>query len=149
MKVVASNKRAYFDYFIEDELQTGIVLVGSEVKSIRTGHISLNESFVSLSNGEVFLKNAYIKTYDHTKAYIVDERRDRKLLLNKSEINKLASKVKIKGYTLIATKVGFVNGLVKVNIALAKGKKNYDKKETIKRKDIDRDIKRELKSKNL
>lgn len=148
MKIIAKNKRAYFDYFIEDEFMAGIVLVGSEVKSIRQGHISLANSFVSVINNEIYLKNAFIKTYENaTKAFIEDECRDRKLLLNRKEIAKIAEKVKIKGYTVVATKVGLVNGLVKVEIALAKGKKNYDKKDCLKQKDINRDAQREIKSK--
>ena len=147
MKLIAKNKRAYFDYFIEDEFLAGIVLVGSEVKSIRQGHISLVNSFVSVIGGEIYLKNAFIKTYENSKAFVVDENRDRKLLLNKKEIAKISEKVKTKGYTIVATKVGFVNGFVKVEVALAKGKKNYDKKDCLKQKDISRDAQRELKSK--
>ncbi|MBQ8748994.1 MAG: SsrA-binding protein SmpB [Clostridia bacterium] len=147
MKVVTKNKRAYFDYFIEEEYKAGIVLVGSEVKSIRSGHMSLEQSFISVSNGEVFLKNAYIKTYEYANSFAVDEHRDRKLLLNKSEIQKIINKVKVKGYTIIPTKVFIENGLVKVSVALAKGKKNYDKKECIKQKDIKRAVEREIKAK--
>ncbi|MGN1227120.1 MAG: SsrA-binding protein SmpB [Christensenellales bacterium] len=147
MKLITKNKRAYFDYFIEDEYKAGIVLVGSEVKSIRDGHISLVQSFVSINNNEVFLKNAYIKNYDFAKSFAPDEHRDRKLLLNKSEIIKISNKVKIKGYTIVPTKVFIENGLVKVGIALAKGKKNYDKKDCLKQKDLKRAVDRELKGK--
>ena len=147
MKIIAKNKRAYFDYFIVDKYKAGIVLVGSEVKSIRSGHISLDGSFISVSGGEVFLKNAYIKTYEFAKSFTVDEKRDRKLLLNKSEILKIASKVKVNGFTLIPLDVVLDDGLVKVNIALCKGKKNYDKKDSIKQKDIKRDLDRQIKAK--
>ena len=147
MKVVTKNKRAYFDYFVIEKYKAGIVLVGSEVKSIRLGHISLEQSFVSLKNGEVYLKNAYIKTYEFSKAFIEDERRDRKLLLNKAEISKLQNKVKINGFTLVPLDIIIENGLVKINIALCKGKKTYDKKESIKQKDIKRDTDREIKNK--
>ena len=147
MKVITKNKRAYFDYFILEKFMAGIVLVGSEVKSIRSGHISLEQSFVTIRSGEVFLKNAYIKTYECSSAFTVDERRDRKLLLNKSEILKLESKLKVSGQTLIPLDVVLEKGLVKVNIALCKGKKTYDKKDSIKQKDIKRDADREIKQK--
>ena len=147
MKVITKNKRAYFDYFILEKYKAGIVLVGSEVKSIRSGHMSLEQSFVTIRNGEVFLKNAYIKTYECSSAFTVDERRDRKLLLNKSEILKLESKIKVSGQTLIPLDVVIEKGLVKVNIALCKGKKTYDKKDSIKQKDIKRDTDREIKNK--
>lgn len=147
MKVITKNKRAYFDYFILEKFMAGIVLVGSEVKSIRSGHISLEQSFVTIRSGEVFLKNAYIKTYECSSAFTVDERRDRKLLLNKSEILKLESKLNVSGQTLIPLDVVLEKGLVKVNIALCKGKKTYDKKDSIKQKDIKRDTDREIKQK--
>jgi len=144
VKIIATNKRAYFDYFIEETLEAGISLQGCEVKSIRAGHISLDDSFVSIYGNEAYLKNAYIKLYEKTTSFVPNEKKDRKLLLNKKEIVKLARQVKEKGFTLIATKVYFKGSLVKVQIALAKGKHLYDKKEVLKQREADLDLKREL-----
>jgi SsrA-binding protein len=144
VKTVVRNKKAYFNYFIKDTYQAGISLVGSEVKSIRAGHISLDESFVSIYNGEAFLKNAYIKPYDKSTNFSPDARRDRKLLLNKKEIVKLKKKIQEKGFTIVATKVYFVDALIKVQIALAKGKHTYDKRNALKQKDEQMNLKREL-----
>lgn len=143
--IIVNNKKAYHEYFIEDTFECGIVLVGSEVKSVRDGGMSLNESFVQVKNNEVFLKNAYIKPFEKTTAFVPDSHRDRKLLLNKREILKLTRGVKEKSYTIVPTKVYLKNNLVKVEIALAKGKKLYDKKETLKEKALDRDIKQATK----
>ena len=143
MKVISNNKRAYYDYFVSDLVEAGIVLEGSEVKSVRAGGASLSESFVIVKNGEIFLKNAYIKPYEQTTSFKPDERRTRKLLLNKSEIEKFARAVKEKGFTLVATKIDFnKSGKVKVEIGLAKGKKLYDKRQTLKEKSVKRDIER-------
>ena len=143
MKVISNNKRAYYDYFVSDLVEAGIVLEGSEVKSVRAGEASLSESFVIVKNGEIFLKNAYIKPYEQTTSFKPDERRTRKLLLNKSEIEKFARAVKEKGFTLVATKIYFnKSGKVKVEIGLAKGKKLYDKRQTLKEKSVKRDIER-------
>lgn len=138
--IVATNKKARFEYFIEDTFEAGIELKGSEVKSIRDGGLSLAESFVMIDKGEVFLKNCYIKPYRNCASYIPDERRNRKLLLHRREITKLTAKVKEKGYTLVAEKVYFKDGKVKVQIALAIGKKLYDKRESIKQNTIKREI---------
>ena len=140
MMIVATNKKARFEYFIEYTLETGIELKGSEVKSIRDGGLSLAESFVTIDKNEVYLKNCYIKPYKNSSSYMPDERRNRKLLLHRSEINKLATKVKEKGYTLVAEKVYFKDGKVKVQIALAVGKKLYDKREALKKNTIKREI---------
>ena len=143
MKVISNNKRAYYDYFVSDLVEAGIVLEGSEVKSVRAGGASLSESFVIVKNGEIFLKNAYIKPYEQTTSFKPDERRTSKLLLNKSEIEKFARAVKEKGFTLVATKIYFnKSGKVKVEIGLAKGKKLYDKRQTLKEKSVKRDIER-------
>lgn len=143
MKVIANNKKAFFDYFISDLVEAGIVLEGSEVKSVRDGGVSLVDSFVVLKNGEMFLKNAYIKPYEKTSSYKPDERKTRKLLLNKSEIQKFERLVREKGFTIVATKVYFnKTGKVKVEIGLAKGKKLYDKRQTLKEKAVMRDIQR-------
>jgi len=144
VKIVATNKKAYFNYFIEDTLETGISLQGSEVKSLRAGHISLDESFVSIYNNEAFLKNAYIKAYEKTTSFAPNEKRERKLLLHKKEILKLARQVKEKGYTLVATKIYFKGSKVKLEIALAKGKHLYDKKQVLKERQQLKDLKQEL-----
>ena len=140
------NKKANFDYFIEDKFEAGIVLEGSEVKSLRNGEASLLDSFVFLRGGEVYLKNMYIKSYKQSSAFTPDERRDRKLLLSKREILKLERQTKEKALTIIPTKVYFKGNLVKVEIATAKGKKLYDKRETIKRREQDREVARKLKN---
>ena len=141
MKVIQNNKRAYYEYFIEDTFEAGISLMGSEVKSVKNGHISISEAFVSLNNGEVFLKNAYIKPYEQTNNFTPDEKRIRKLLLNRQEIDKIQKKVAVKGYTLVPTKVYLKDNLVKVEIAVCKGKKLYDKRESIKQRDLSRQLK--------
>ena len=140
MKEIAVNKKAYYNYFISDEVEAGIVLEGSEVKSIRNGHISINESFVFVSNHEVYLKNAYIKQYDKASVFIPDERRTRKLLLNKAQIAKLEKKLTVSGTTIIPLKVYFKNNFAKVLIGIGKGKKLYDKRETIKQRTIERNL---------
>ena len=146
MKLVASNKKASFDYFLLDIYEAGIVLVGSEVKSIRQGNVNLKDTFIVFDkNGECYLKNMYIKTYDKVSFDIPDERRSRKLLLNSQEIKKLMTKVKEKGYTVVPTKLYFKDSLVKVEIALAKGKHTFDKKDTLQAKDIERDMQRQIK----
>ena len=145
MKLICNNKKARYEYFIEDTFEAGIVLEGSEVKSIKDGHISLTDGFVSLKNNEVFLKNVYVKAYEKSSNFTPEETRVRKLLLNKSEILKLKKKTEEKGYTIIPTRVYLKDKLIKVEIALCKGKKLYDKRETIKQRDTQRAIQRELK----
>ncbi|MBP3431277.1 MAG: SsrA-binding protein SmpB [Clostridia bacterium] len=142
MKIITNNKKAFFDYFVSDLVEAGIVLEGCEVKSVRAGGVSLVDSFVIIKNGELFLKNAYIKPYEKTTSFKPDERRTRKLLLNKSEIQKFERMAKEKGFTIVATKVYLKGGRVKVEIGLAKGKKLYDKRATLKEKAIKRDIER-------
>ena len=141
MKLIQNNKKAYYEYFIEDTYQAGICLVGSEVKSVKDGHISITDSFVSLKDDELFLKNAYIKPYEKASNFTVSDTRIRKLLLKKEEIQKIKKKVEVKGYTIIPTKVYLKDNLVKLEIGIAKGKKLYDKRETIKKRDIERQLK--------
>jgi len=141
MNIIYNNKKAYYEYFIEDTFEAGVCLVGSEVKSVKAGHISLIDSYVSFVNNELFLKNAYIKSYSNAGNFTVNETRPRKLLLKKQEILKIKKKVETKGYTIVPTKVYLKNNLVKIEIAIAKGKKLYDKRETIKNRDISRQIK--------
>ena len=139
----SNNKKAFFNYFVSDLVEAGIVLEGCEVKSVRAGGASLTDSFVVVKNGEMFLKNAYIKPYEKTTSFKPDERRTRKLLLNKSEIQKFERMVKEKGFSIVATKIYFnQTGKVKVEIGLAKGKKLYDKRQTLKEKSIKRDVER-------
>ncbi len=144
MKIISNNRKAYYNFFISDVVEAGIVLEGSEVKSVRAGGVSLVDSFVVIKNGEMFLKNAYIKPYEKTSSFKPDERRTRKLLLNKAEIQKFERLTKEKGFTIVATKMYFKNGKVKVEIGLAKGKKLYDKRATLKEKAIKRDLERNI-----
>ena len=136
MKIIATNKRAGFEYFLLDKYNAGIVLSGSEVKSIRKGNLSLEDSFVVVRGTNVYVKNMYIKPYEMSTQFTIDERRDRKLLLNKKEILKLDRALKDVGLTIVPTKMYFDNNLVKLEIALAKGKKLYDKRESIKQKEL-------------
>lgn len=145
MKIIAENRKALHDYFIEDKYTAGIVLVGSEVKSIRAGKINLKDSYGVIKGGEVFLIGTNISTYEKATMLATDPMRTRKLLLNRSEIDKLERKVKIKGYALIPLNVFFEKGLVKITLAVARGKQNYDKKDSIKEKDIKRETERTLK----
>ena len=145
MNMVAVNKKAQFNYFIVSTYEAGIELKGSEVKSVRESGMNVNDSFVIIKNGEAVLKNAFIKKYSKTSNYEIDERRDRKLLLHKEEIEKLNSKVCQKGYTIVPVKVYFQKGYVKVEIALVKGKQLYDKSNAIKERDIHRDMLRQTK----
>lgn len=146
MKIIATNKKAHYEYFIISTFEAGIVLLGSEVKSIRLGHTNLQDSFITFSNGEAFIKNMFIAKFEKSTFDAPDERRSRKLLLNKKEITKLQAKIKEKGFTCVPTKIYFKDSLIKVEIALAKGKHTYDKKETIAKRDIERDTQRQLKN---
>lgn len=145
MKDIALNKKAYHDYLIEEKFESGIVLVGSEIKSLRNGKVSLKESYVSFVNGEAYIKGMNISTYKEATYNNHDEKRDRKLLLHKREISKLANKCKLQGYTVVPLKIYFKNGKVKVEIALAKGKSLYDKRQTDKQRTMDRAARAALK----
>ena len=147
MKVIANNKKAYFGFFISDNTEAGIELKGSEVKSIRAGGISLNESYVRVVGNEIFLINAFIKPFEKSSSFVPDSRRTRKLLLRKSEIAKLSQKVSEKGLTIVPLKVYLKGNLVKVEIGIGKGKKLFDKRETLKEKTAHREI--ESASKNF
>ena len=144
-KLIATNKKAYHDYFIEDTYEAGVVLVGCEVKSVRAGAVNLRDSFVIIKNGEVWMLNVHIAPYKMGSYNNVDSKRTRKLLLNKREINKLRGKVEQKGYTLIPLKIYFKDALVKVEIGLCKGKELHDKRAAIKEKEVKRSIDRTLK----
>ena len=145
-KVVCRNKKAFHEYFIEETIEAGIVLHGTEVKSLRLGRANLKDSYAYVKDGEVFLLNAHISPYPHGNRFNLEPTRSRKLLLHKAEIRKLVGKTKERGYSLIPLSVYFKNGKAKIELALAKGKKLYDKREALKRKTIDREIEKEIKS---
>jgi len=138
MKDIAVNKKAYHDYFIEDTYEAGLVLKGTEIKSVRAGKVSLKEAYVSFSDGEAFVKGMNIAIYKEASYNNHDESRDRKLLLHKREITKLFSKCKIAGYTCIPLRMYYKNNKVKLEIALAKGKTLYDKRESDKKRTMER-----------
>ncbi len=146
IKVVATNKKAYHDYFIEDTIEAGIVLVGSEVKSIRQGAVNMKDTYCLIRGHEMQLINMHISPYEKGSYFNEDSRRARKLLLKKAEINKLRGKVEQKGFTLVPTKIYFKQALVKVEIGVAKGKELHDKRQTLKEKQLDRSLQRDLKN---
>lgn len=149
MKLVANNKKAYHDYFIEEKYECGIALHGTEVKSLRMGKCSIKEAFVRIENGEVYVYGMHVSPYEKGNIFNKDPLRVKKLLLHKQEINKLIGKIKEKGYTLVPLQVYFSNGKAKVEIGLARGKKLYDKRDDIAKKDQRREHEREFKIKNL
>jgi len=142
-KIVAKNKQAYHEYFIEEKYEAGLVLAGTEVKSIRQGKVNLKDSYVSIKNGEAFVYNMHISPYEKGNIYNTDPLRIRKLLLNKREIRKLNGMTTLKGYSLIPLSLYLKNGLVKMELALAKGKKLYDKRQDLAKKDADRRVLRQ------
>lgn len=147
-KLIAQNKKAYHDYFIEDTYECGISLSGTEVKSVRLGHVNLKDSFASLKSGEVILTGMHISPYEKGNIFNKDPLRDRKLLMHKYEIRRLIGKIKEDGYSLIPLKVYLKGSLVKVEMALARGKKNYDKRASIAEKEAKRRIDRKIKEYN-
>lgn len=148
-KLIANNKKAYHDYFLEEKIEAGIELVGTEVKSLRMGKCSIKEAFVRIDNGEIYIYQMHISPYEKGNIFNRDPLRPRKLLLHKYEILKLEGKIKEKGYTIVPVEVYFNKGRVKLMIALAKGKKLYDKRADIKAKDLKREAGREFKIKNM
>lgn len=149
IKLIANNKKAYHDYFIEEKIECGIALHGTEVKSLRMGKCSIKEAFIRIENGEVFAYGMHISPYEKGNIFNKDPLRVKKLLLHKQEINKLLGKIKEKGYTLVPLQVYFSRGKAKVEIGLARGKKLYDKRDDIAKKDQRRETEREFKVKNL
>ena len=145
IKVEILNRKANFDYAIEDTYEAGIALKGTEVKSIRNGKANIKDSYAIVRNDEMFLLNTHISLYEEGNNFNHKETRTRKLLLHKKEILKLKNKVEMEGYTLIPLKIYFVKQRVKVLIGLAKGKKNYDKRETIKKRDVEREMRKSMK----
>lgn len=149
VKVVATNRKARHEFFIEDKIEAGIVLKGTEVKSIRQGKLNIKDSYASVDNGEVYINNMHISPYEQGNIYNVDPMRKRKLLLNRREIRKLAQDIKLKGYTLIPLSVYIKEGRVKVELATAKGKKLYDRREDIAKRDAERRIKQHASEKYM
>lgn len=149
MKLIANNKKAYFDYFIEETYEAGVVLHGTEVKSLRMGKCSIKESFIKIDRQEMYIYQMHISPYEKGNIFNKDPLRIRKLLLHKSEIRKIEGTATQKGYTLVPTKVYLKNGLVKIEVGVARGKKLYDKREDIAKKDQRREAEKEFKVKNL
>ena len=149
VKLIANNKKADHDFFVDDTYETGISLAGTEVKSLRMGKCSIKEAFVRIENGEVIIYGMHISPYEKGNIFNKDPLRPRKLLMHKYEINKLMGKIKEKGMTLVPLKVYFKGSLVKVEIGLARGKKLYDKRQDIAKKDHRREAEKEFKVKNL
>ncbi|WP_099468449.1 SsrA-binding protein SmpB [Konateibacter massiliensis] len=148
-KLIANNKKARFDYFIEDTYEAGIALHGTEVKSLRMGKCSVKEAFIRIENGEVYIYNMHVSPYEKGNIFNKDPLRVKKLLLHQYEINKIAGQLAEKGYTVVPLQVYFKGSLVKVEIGLAKGKKLYDKRQDIAKKDQRREAEKEFKVKNL
>ncbi|MGN0170611.1 MAG: SsrA-binding protein SmpB [Lachnospiraceae bacterium] len=149
IKLIANNKKARHDYFIEDTIEAGISLAGTEVKSVRMGHCSIKESFIRIEKGEVYIYGMHINPYEKGNIFNKDPLRPRKLLLHKQQINKLLGKISEKGYTIVPLQVYLKGSLVKVEIALARGKKLYDKRADIAKKDQTREAQRDFKIRNL
>lgn len=143
-KALAQNRKASHDYFIEDTMEAGIVLTGTEIKSVRQGKANLKDSFARITNGEAWLLNMHVSPFEQGNRYNVDPTRTRKLLLHRGQIDKLFGQMKEKGYALVPLKIYVRNGYAKVLLGLAKGKKNYDKRQDIAKKDAQRDIQRAL-----
>lgn len=147
-KLICNNKKAYHDYFIEEKLEAGLVLQGTEVKSLRAGKANLNDSFMLVRDGEAFLHNLHISPYEFGNRQNHQTDRNRKLLLHRKQIDRLYGRIREQGYSIIPLRMYFKDGLVKVEIGLAKGKKLYDKREDMKKKDSQRELSHVLKHKN-
>ena len=147
MKIITENREARFEYFIEDSYEAGINLDGGEVKSIRAGNVNLKDAYCSIYNGELLVKGMHVAVYDKAGAYNTkDSRRERRLLLHKSEINRLIGKVNEKGYTLVPLKLYFKGSLIKMEVGLCKGKHTHDKKQSLKERDLKRNMERDIKN---
>ena len=149
VKLIANNKKAYHDYFLEEKYEVGIELHGTEVKSIRMGKCSIKEAFVRIQNGEVYIYGMHVSPYEKGNIFNKDPLRPKKLLMHKTEIRKLVGKLAEQGYTLVPVEVYLKGSLVKVQIALAKGKKLYDKRQDIAKKDMKREAERDFKVRNF
>jgi len=148
-KLIANNKKAYYDYFIEEKYETGIVLHGTEVKSLRLGKCSIKEAYIQINQGEIYIVGMNITPYEKGNIFNKDPLRTKKLLLHKAQIQKLAVQIQQQGYTIVPLQVYFKNGRVKLEIGLARGKKNYDKRASIAKKDQQRDVLKNFKIRNL
>ena len=148
-RLIANNKKAYHDFFIDETYEAGLSLAGTEVKSLRMGQCSIKEAYVGIEDGEIFVYHMHINPYEKGNIFNRDPLRKRKLLLHKNEIRKLSAGREAAGYTIVPTKVYFKNGKAKVEIALARGKKLYDKRETLAKKDAAREAERDFKIRNL
>lgn len=147
MKQIAYNRSASFEYFIEEKFEAGIVLEGAEVKSLRRGNCNLKDSFCYIDGGDVYIKNMHIPVYDKSGAFNSrDSKRDRKLLMHKREIARIAGKINAKGMTLVPISLYFKDNLIKAEVALCRGKQNFDKKRTIKERDLKREVERQIKN---
>ena len=149
MKLVANNKKAYHDYFVDEKIEAGLVLHGTEVKSLRMGKCSIKESFIRIENGEMFVYGMHVSPYEKGNIFNKDPLRVKKLLLHKSEINKLTGKIKEKGFTIVPLQVYFKDGKAKMEIGLCRGKKLYDKRQDIAKKDMKREAEKEFKIRNF
>lgn len=148
IKVLAENRKARHEYFIEDSYEAGIILTGTEIKSIRAGRVNLKDSYAEIKNGEVWLVQMHISPYEQGNRFNHDPLRKRKLLLNRAEINRLSSRVQQQGMTLIPLKIYLKHGLAKIELGLCKGKKTYDKRDDIAKRDAQRDVERALRDRN-
>lgn len=144
-RLIANNKKAYHDFFIDEKYEAGLSLAGTEVKSLRMGQCSIKEAYVGIEDGEIYVYHMHINPYERGNIFNKDPLRTRKLLMHKNEIFKLSHQIKEKGYTLMPLKVYFKNGKVKIEIGLARGKKNYDKREDIKKRDQQREAEKDFK----
>ena len=149
IRMIANNKKAFHDYFIEEQYEAGIALHGTEVKSIRMGHCSLKEAYIRIEKGEAFIYGMHISPYEKGNLFNRDPLRVKKLLLNRSELNKIGGKISEKGYTVVPISVYLKGNLVKLTIGIAKGKKLYDKRESIAKRDLQREAERDFKIRNL
>ena len=148
IKVVSDNRKAFHDYFIEDRVEAGIVLTGTEIKSIRNGKVNLKDSYARVNNGEIWVHQMHISPYEQGNRFNHDPLRPRKLLLHRTEINKLVGKIQLQGLTLIPIKMYLKNGMAKVELGVGQGKKNYDKRQSLAAKEGKRDIERALRERN-
>ena len=145
MSVITKNRKAFHDYFIEDEFEAGLVLLGTEIKALRKGHVQLKESFVSIIDGEAWIKGMYIGQYEQGNIFNHDETRERKLLLHGHEIEKIFKATQTKGYTVVPLDIHLVNGRAKMNVGLAKGKHLYDKRQVEKERSLKREVEKAMK----
>lgn len=148
IKIVSENRKAFHEYFIEDRVEAGIILTGTEIKSIRNGRVNLKDSYARLDNGEVWVHQMHISPYEQGNRFNHDPLRPRKLLLHRAEINKLVGKIQLQGLTLIPIKIYLKKGLAKVELAVGQGKKNYDKRQSLAEREGKRDIERALRDRN-